>query len=1008
MKNNVKGKLASFIMILSMFAILLPVTDSDMVQADNKTISVGDKVYFGRYYQDLVISQNELEALKQYEFVDNELHLDNVSYLYEDGNYYKESAIEWRVLDEDSESYLLLSEKIISRRRYHDWSCEGWKDASLRVWLNSNFINYAFAKEKDDLIETEVVSRNVNREKINLAGSTDDYVLESTRDKVWLLDEDEARNIEYGFDSDKSRIAYATQYVDMQESAQTWCLRGHPYYFYGQACCTTVEKGGKIHEPFGVRDTNIYPTYDKGIRPVIRVKKDSENISLEKPVPGSVGSNNSNYNTSTESILGYPDLTTLLDEWRKSLMIDKFMEFCHTLEGYENESYVIPGIRQTNESDGSNVCRTMVPQGCCTTGKYFLISAYCAAAAQDEKKPAEGVMKRDEHKTHNSVIYVMDKNSRKYKCTLVLNNNKSHVGALSYSSNNGIIYIADSSSKRCVWKLPEKEINTAVKSGDDAYRITLKDKFSIGSEIAKPSFLCCYGNKVFVGVCVESAGKDGKDKNKSYMVAYSAKDGKLDRETKIVLPLKTQGVAFREHNGETYLIASCSLGRKNISNIRVYKLSGSHFGNFINNEVNTIKYPNMSEDIELKGNKLNICFESAAAIYREGLDKKGHSQNIIDRIPTASFYKIIYKENIFNAYSLDDEGKEVIDSGKCGDNLEYVLYENGCMDISGQGNMYDFEYDTQPWSEYKDKIISVSIDADVCNIGEYAFIGCGNLKKVSLSEATPESDLFSIGAYSFAECSGITDVLLPESEYFIDDTAFTGCGDGLTINSDCEYVRNYCSDKDIPLHTHKYVFDEKIAATCGCAGYDKYVCECGKVDVRNVVDSNAGHKFELVTDIASTYDEMGIKGYQCTECGTYYEEETDVLTKAEEDNNVATDNPQNKGNNTQKAVTVTDKKVKKPGKVVRLVLFTNGKKLEATWRGKLNISGYQLQYAQNRKFTKKKKTVTVGKNKLHKIIKKVKKGKTYYVRVRAYRKASGKKVYGKWSKVKKIKIRTKK
>ena len=250
--------------------------------------------------------------------------------------------------------------------------------------------------------------------------------------------------------------------------------------------------------------------------------------------------------------------------------------------------------------------------------------------------------------------------------------------------------------------------------------------------------------------------------------------------------------------------------------------------------------------------------------------------------------------------------------------------------------------------------------------------------------------------------------MLPESEYFIDDTAFTGCGDGLTINSDCEYVRNYCSDKDIPLHTHKYVFDEKIAATCGCAGYDKYVCECGKVDVRNVVDSNAGHKFELVTDIASTYDEMGIKGYQCTECGTYYEEETDVLTKAEEDNNVATDNPQNKGNNTQKAVTVTDKKVKKPGKVVRLVLFTNGKKLEATWRGKLNISGYQLQYAQNRKFTKKKKTVTVGKNKLHKIIKKVKKGKTYYVRVRAYRKASGKKVYGKWSKVKKIKIRTKK
>ena len=157
---------------------------------------------------------------------------------------------------------------------------------------------------------------------------------------------------------------------------------------------------------------NKYGDYYKESAIEWRVLDEDSDISLEKPIPGSVGSNNHDYNTSTESILGYPDLTTLLDEWRKSLMIDKFMEFCHTLEGYENESYVIPGIRQTNESDGSNVCRTMVPQGCCTTGKYFLISAYCAAAAQDEKKPAEGVMKRDEHKTHNSVIYVMDKNSR--------------------------------------------------------------------------------------------------------------------------------------------------------------------------------------------------------------------------------------------------------------------------------------------------------------------------------------------------------------------------------------------------------------------------------------------------------------------------------------------------------------------------------------------------------------------------------------------------------------------
>jgi len=34
----------------------------------------------------------------------------------------------------------------------------------------------------------------------------------------------------------------------------------------------------------------------------------------------------------------------------------------------------------------------------------------------------------------------------------------------------------------------------------------------------------------------------------------------------------------------------------------------------------------------------------------------------------------------------------------------------------------------------------------------------------------------------------------------------------------------------------------------------------------------------------------------------------------------------------------------------------------------------------------------------------LKKGKTYYVRVRAYRKVSGKKVFGSWSVIKQVKL----
>lgn len=79
-----------------------------------------------------------------------------------------------------------------------------------------------------------------------------------------------------------------------------------------------------------------------------------------------------------------------------------------------------------------------------------------------------------------------------------------------------------------------------------------------------------------------------------------------------------------------------------------------------------------------------------------------------------------------------------------------------------------------------------------------------------------------------------------------------------------------------------------------------------------------------------------------------------------------------------------------------------GKKLKITYAATSGAKGYQIQYATNSKFTKaKSKTL---KNRSYTI--KLKKGKKYYVRVRAYKLDSSKqKVYGEWSKVKSIKIK---
>ncbi|MCR5207096.1 MAG: fibronectin type III domain-containing protein, partial [Eubacterium sp.] len=64
-------------------------------------------------------------------------------------------------------------------------------------------------------------------------------------------------------------------------------------------------------------------------------------------------------------------------------------------------------------------------------------------------------------------------------------------------------------------------------------------------------------------------------------------------------------------------------------------------------------------------------------------------------------------------------------------------------------------------------------------------------------------------------------------------------------------------------------------------------------------------------------------------------------------------------------------------------------------------TGYQIQLATNKKFTKNVKTVTVkGKKNTARTVKKLKAGKKYFVRVRTYKAFNGTKLFSKWSKVK--------
>ena len=102
-------------------------------------------------------------------------------------------------------------------------------------------------------------------------------------------------------------------------------------------------------------------------------------------------------------------------------------------------------------------------------------------------------------------------------------------------------------------------------------------------------------------------------------------------------------------------------------------------------------------------------------------------------------------------------------------------------------------------------------------------------------------------------------------------------------------------------------------------------------------------------------------------------------------------------------ISVTEAKIHfaAPGQVKNLKLTKGSKRFKASWKKVSGAKGYQVRYSL-KKNMKGAKTKTVKATKA--TIKSLKRGKTYYVQVRAYKTSGGKKHYGSWSAKKKIKV----
>ena len=276
--------------------------------------------------------------------------------------------------------------------------------------------------------------------------------------------------------------------------------------------------------------------------------------------------------------------------------------------------------------------------------------------------------------------------------------------------------------------------------------------------------------------------------------------------------------------------------------------------------------------------------------------------------------------------------------------------------------------------------------------------------RVKSSEHNNETGLYRTHLYAYDVFGNRTKVAVPDvnvhdHSYSLSVIDPTEAEKGYTLHT-CSicgdaYKDNYTDYKeDEPIHTHTYSSEITKNPTCTEKGIKEYKCECGDIYTEDIPAT--GHKY-VETVVDPTITEKGYTLHTCSNCGFFYKDNYTEWTSIASDITTAK-------KVTTEAPTTTAKSVSAPK--IKLKSVKNNKKRSITvkWKWNVKVAGYQISYSKKKNFSgAKKKNVNAHKGSAK--ITKLAKGKTYYVRVRAYVKSKGVKKYGKWSKVKKVKIK---
>lgn len=270
----------------------------------------------------------------------------------------------------------------------------------------------------------------------------------------------------------------------------------------------------------------------------------------------------------------------------------------------DDESTIpIPGLVETKiyTSDGIGTSDNYIPQGICSTGDYWLITAY------------------DAGKKNLSVIYAVDPKEKSIVSTVSIPN-KFHVGGIAFDGKR--IWLTGNTSDKYQGKPFLQYIDYDAFLGMIKSNLYKMSKKEISPKVYiknKPSYLEYDNGKLWVGTYIGT--KDTKD---AYMYGYPVvenEDGSAALNTILFsvitgIDSSTQGVDIdgddlyvsSSYKGTSYAVKSSFVTRYDISPVN----NGKGILYVKNREKKRVEVPKMNEEIIVENGKVYINFESGA------------------------------------------------------------------------------------------------------------------------------------------------------------------------------------------------------------------------------------------------------------------------------------------------------------------------------------------------------------------------------------------------------------